>query len=49
LATVFIIGAQRLAGASIRTATGLGILGIAATGAGLGTLFPGLITSVILP
>lgn len=49
LATIIIIGAQRLAGVSVRTAIGLALLSVAATGAGLQTLFPGIVTSVILP
>jgi hypothetical protein len=49
LAVAFIVGFQRLAGYSVRTAIALGILAVAVTGAGLQTLFPGLITSVTLP
>jgi hypothetical protein len=49
LAVAFIVGFQRLAGYSVRTAIALGLLSVAATGAGLAGLFPGLITTVILP
>ena len=49
LAVAFIVGFQRLAGFSVRTAIALGLLGVAATGAGLAGLFPGLITTVVLP
>lgn len=49
LAVAFIIGVRMLAGMSVRTAIALGILGIAATGVGLGTLFPGIVTAGIVP
>jgi hypothetical protein len=49
LAGVFIAGSRSLAGHSIRTIIAIGILAIACTGVGLATLFPGLITSCVLP
>ena len=49
LGAAFIFGLQRLAGLTVRTAIGLGIIGIAITGVGLATLFPGLVTTVMLP
>ena len=49
LGAAFIFALTRLAGFAVRTAIGLGVLALAATGTGLTTLFPGLITTVILP
>src|SRR5262245_38357652 len=49
LGTAVIIGLQRISSQAVRTIVGIGIIVIAITGAGLATLFPGIITSVILP
>jgi hypothetical protein len=48
LGAAFIFALSRLAGFAVRTAIGLGVLAVAATGTGLTTLFPGLITAVTL-